>query len=60
MMKYGVFLWLALLASTLMTAQKKLIVAQDGSGQFTTVQAALNTVPEGNKTPVTIYIKKGT
>lgn len=40
-------------------AQKKLIVAKDGSGQFKTVQAALNAVPEGNAKPVTIYVKNG-
>lgn len=34
-------------------------VAADGSGQFTTVQAAINAVPANNKKPVTILIKKG-
>lgn len=38
---------------------KQLIVAQDGSGNYTTVQAALNAVPKNNKTPITIYIKPG-
>jgi len=41
-------------------AQQTLIVAKDGSGQFTSVQAALNAVPGSNTQPVTIYIKKGT
>lgn len=40
-------------------AQKKIIVAKDGTGQFRSVQAALNAVPEGNQKPVTIYIKNG-
>jgi pectinesterase len=40
-------------------AQKKLVVAADGSGNFKTVQAALNAVPEGNKKLVTIYVKNG-
>ncbi|MDB5196559.1 MAG: pectin esterase [Flaviaesturariibacter sp.] len=40
-------------------AQKKIIVAQDGSGQYKTVQAALNAVPEGNNRPIVIHIKKG-
>jgi pectinesterase len=40
--------------------QSKIIVAQDGSGDFHTVQAAFDAVPSGNAKPVTIYIKKGT
>jgi pectinesterase len=39
--------------------QKKLIVAQDGSGDYKTVQAALNAVPEGNTKPISIYVKNG-
>jgi pectinesterase len=38
---------------------QRLVVAKDGSGKFTTVQAALNAVPAQNKNPVEIYIKKG-
>jgi len=38
---------------------KKIIVAKDGSGNFTTVQAALDAVPPGNTKPVLIFIKKG-
>lgn len=45
----------ALIAS----AQKKIVVAQDGSGNYKTVQAAFNAVPLNNKTAITIYIKKG-
>lgn len=37
---------------------KRIVVAQDGSGNYKTVQAALNAVPD-NKTPVEIFIKKG-
>ncbi|MGQ0738052.1 MAG: pectinesterase family protein [Bacteroidota bacterium] len=37
----------------------EIIVAQDGSGDYKTVQAALNTVPDNNKKPVAIIIKKG-
>ncbi|TKC06731.1 pectin esterase [Pedobacter polaris] len=35
------------------------IVAQDGSGNFKTVQEAINAVPDFRKTPTTIYIKNG-
>ena len=38
---------------------KKIIVAKDGSGDYTTVQAALDAVPSGNVNPVLIFIKKG-
>jgi pectinesterase len=38
----------------------KIIVAQDGSGDFTTIQEAINSVPHHNMHTVTIIIKKGT
>src|ERR1044071_655707 len=34
-------------------------VAKDGSGNFTTVQAAINAAPTGRTTPYVIYIKNG-
>ena len=38
-----------------------LVVAADGSGQFTNVQAAVMSVPDGGRTdPVIIHIKPGT
>ncbi len=37
-----------------------LTVAADGSGDFHTVQAALDFVPAGNTTPTRIFIRKGT
>jgi pectinesterase len=39
--------------------QYKMIVAQDGSGNFKTVQSALDAVKEGNSDTITIFIKKG-
>ena len=42
-------------------AQTNLLVAQDGSGQFRSVQAAIMSVPAGSATsPVVIRIKPGT
>jgi len=38
---------------------KTITVAQDGSGNYTTVQAALNAVPLNNKIPHTINVKSG-
>lgn len=38
---------------------KRLVVASDGSGDFCTVQGALDWVPVGNTVPRTILIRKG-
>lgn len=38
---------------------KSITVAKDGSGQYTTVQAALDAIPSGNTKPINISIKKG-
>lgn len=38
---------------------KKITVTRDGSGDFITVQSALNAVPANNKKQVTIFIKNG-
>ena len=38
---------------------KEITVAQDGSGDYKTVQAAINAVPVNNKKPIAIIIKKG-
>jgi pectinesterase len=54
----------ALLATTLLapaaSAATVITVAADGSGNFTTVQAAVNSVPANNTVAVTINIKAGT
>ena len=39
---------------------RRLTVAADGSGDFATVQGALDFVPEGNTAATTIFIKSGT
>lgn len=57
MMKLLIFL--CLLFPLCSPAQQRLTVAKDGSGDYTTVQAALDAVPEGNDKPFTIFIKKG-
>jgi pectinesterase len=38
---------------------QRLIVAADGSGDYRTVQAALDAVPANNTKEITVYIKKG-
>ncbi|MEV6754804.1 pectinesterase family protein [Streptomyces sp. NPDC051214] len=46
--------------STKAAAASTLTVAKDGSGQYKTVQAAVNAVPANNPSRVTIAIKPGT
>ena len=49
-----------LIALSVKAADYNFVVAQDGSGDFTTVQAAINAVPDYRKAgPTRIYIKKG-
>ncbi|MCX6315781.1 MAG: pectinesterase family protein [Bacteroidetes bacterium] len=38
---------------------KRIIVAQDGSGDFTRIQDAFNSIPYRNQQPVVIFIKAG-
>ncbi|MFJ6555906.1 pectinesterase family protein [Streptomyces luteogriseus] len=47
-------------ASTKAAAATTLTVAQDGSGQYRTVQAAVNAVPANNSSRVVIAVKPGT
>jgi pectin methylesterase-like acyl-CoA thioesterase len=37
----------------------RLIVASDGTGDFCTVQGALDFIPDGNTAPTTIFVRKG-
>ena len=59
-MKYLILSWLLLLSTTLWAQNQQWTVASDGSGNYRTVQAALDAVPKNNRTPITIFIKKGT
>ncbi len=54
------FLFSFLIIGLFVFSQRKLIVANDGSGNYKTVQEALNAVPLNNKKPVAIFIKNGT
>ena len=40
-------------------SQTKITVAQDGTGNYKTVQEALNVIPLNNKKPILISIKNG-
>ncbi|KAH7662171.1 Pectinesterase protein [Dioscorea alata] len=46
-------------ARTPKDVQANVVVAKDGSGKFTTVQEALNSVPDNGNTRYVIYVKKG-
>ncbi len=59
MLKKKILLFALLVASIRATAQRIVTVSTDGTGHYTTVQAALNAVPLNNKKPITIYIKNG-
>jgi len=58
-MKYLGSLIFCCLLTTMSFCQTKMIVAQDGSGNYKTIQAALDALPSGNDIPVIIMIKKG-
>jgi pectinesterase len=52
-------LFILLFLSNTAFAQKKLTVAKDGTGNYTSVQQAFDAVPKKNKKPVNIYVKNG-
>lgn len=53
------FLSFLFLSATQASAQYNAVVAKDGTGDYTTIQAALNAAPAGRTTPWVIYIKNG-
>lgn len=57
-MKYSISIF-CLLLGAFVFAQKRIIVAQDGSGHYTTVQAAFDAIPKNNKKPIMIFVKNG-
>ena len=54
-----VFVLLLALGLTAQAQTYDLVVAKDGTGNFTTVQAAINAAPTGRTVPYTIFIKNG-
>lgn len=58
MKKLSIFIFI-LFALQSSAQQIKKTVAQDGSGDYKTVQAAFDAIPTNNKKPITIFIKNG-
>lgn len=62
--RFILFLFLFYMLGAVANAQHKsntvfhAIVAKDGSGDFTTVQSAINAVPDNLDTPWLIFVKK--
>src|SRR5215213_633409 len=56
-----VTIWWCLLLCSFVHAQrgKRIVVSADGKGDFRSIQAALNSLPDSAAAPTTIYIKKG-
>lgn len=48
-----------LFSSLGISAQGRLVVAADGSGNYKTVQAAFDAIPLNNNQPVEVFVKKG-
>ncbi|KAJ6894515.1 hypothetical protein NC652_028319 [Populus alba x Populus x berolinensis] len=48
-----------LLESSVSNVEANVIVAQDGSGDYTTIQEAVNSVPDKSKSRHVIYVKSG-
>ena len=52
--------FVSLCALTIRADQAPIVVATDGSGEFTTVQSAIDSIPDQNTEPRVIMIKPGT
>lgn len=57
--KYLVGLILIIFAGSSFAQPSQIVVAKDGSGEFTTVQEAINAVPDFRNNTTVIYIKNG-
>jgi len=59
-MRTRILIVVSLLFAVTANAQKRIVVAQDGSGNYKTVQEAINAVPDMSEKVTEIYIKAGT
>ncbi len=58
-MRHLLFIIAGSFITCFVTAQQVITVAKDGSGSYTTVQAALDAIPAGNDKPITVFVKNG-
>jgi pectinesterase len=58
-MRRVIIIFISFLLANFANAQTRIIVAQDGSENYKTVQSAFNAIPLNNKKPTTIFIKNG-
>ena len=59
-MKKALFIFVAVALTQLLFAQKKIVVDPNGSGDFKTIQEAINSLEVSSNTPRIIRIRKGT
>ena len=59
MKKYILLIILLIFNSLCIAQNKRIIVSRDGTGDYKTVQLALDAIPLNNKIPTTIFIKNG-
>jgi pectinesterase len=55
----SILFFIGLVLTIPVLAQKRIVVASDGSGDFKTVQAAFDAVPLNNKKTIVIFVKNG-
>jgi pectinesterase len=60
MKQYFLLIFFSVTAIVSFSQKHTITVAQDGSGDYKTVQSALDAIPSNSSKPVTIKIKKGT
>jgi pectinesterase len=58
-MKKIIIVVIAIISYSYVDAQKEIVVGQDGTEKFSTVQNALDAIPKHNIKPVIIFIKNG-
>lgn len=59
-MKQVMMIWISCLLAFATTAQTSIVVAQDGSGNFKTIQEAINSLPADARSERVIQMRKGT
>ena len=58
-MKKNIIAIILIIICSSVKAQTAIVVSKDGTGQYSTVQEAFNSIPKNNRNRVTIFIKMG-